>query len=181
MATLLDMIEDDIELAQGDEFATEVIPCPEGVFDANIHSITRRAFVSGETTYHLLNVRWLIDSEDAREETKMDKVYVDQPMFLNLDIENCRNMESEEAAEQLWVVEKEGNPTFGRFLKWASMIGYERPTSWIKFWVNLEDDLKGKEAMVSVKQSLRKTKELDDDGQPRKVIQSSISGIAKHS
>jgi hypothetical protein len=178
MATLLDMIEDDIELAQTEEFATESIPCPATEAPATIHKIRRSNFTSGEDTYFMLNLTWLIDSEEAREETKMDKVYVDQSIFLNLDLDKCANMEAESADDQLWIVEKDSNPEFGKLLKWLKTTGYERPTSWIKFWVELSDELKGKEAFVKVKQRPRKTKELDEDGEAIMVTQAFVASVA---
>lgn len=177
--SLLDLIEDDIAIAQNEEFATESIPCPAVEAPATIKSVRRSAFASGETTYHTLQIRWEIDSEEAREETKMDKVFVDQNFFLNLDIEKSKNLDADDANQQLWVIEKDSNPAFGRFMKWLKSTGYEMPASWIKFWVELSDDLVGKEALVRVKQRPRKTKELDDDGEAIVVIQAYVDSVAK--
>jgi hypothetical protein len=93
--TLLDLLDHDIEIAQDVEFATESIPCPTGEFPAAIHKIERRTFTSKDgTPYFMLNVRWSVDDEEAREVTKNDKVFVDQGMFLNLEEDKCVNMEA---------------------------------------------------------------------------------------
>lgn len=176
--SLLDMIEQEIEIAQNTEFATEAIPCPALEAPASIKSVRRSSFSSGEDTYFTLQIRWEIDSEEAREETRMDKVFVDQSIFLNLEHDKCLNMEAE-ADQQVWVVEKDSNPEFGKFIKWLKSTGWEMPSGWIRFWAQLSDDIVGKEALVKVKQRPRKTKELDDEGEPIIVIQAYIASIAK--
>ena len=148
------------------------------ILPASIKSVRRSAFVSGEDSYFMLNIRWEIDSEEAREETRMDKVYVDQSIFLNLDHDSCMNMEAE-AEHQVWVVEKDSNPEFGRLIKWLKSTGWEMPSGWIRFWSQLSDDIVGKEALVRVKQRPRKTKELDDDGEPVVVTQAYIASVVK--
>ncbi len=177
--TLLDLIEEDIAIAQDDEFATEIIPCPEVEAIGTIVKVSRRAFTSGEETYHLLSIRWEVDSEEAREETKQDKVFVNQDMFLRLDTDNCKNMDADDAENQLWVVDKDANPSFGKLIKWAKSTGFEMPGSWIKFWTELSDEFVGKEALLRIKQSLRKSKELDEDGNPIKVVQAYVASVAK--
>jgi hypothetical protein len=176
--SLLDMIEDEIAIAQDTEFATESIPCPALEAPASIKSVRRSSFTSGEDTYFTLQIRWEIDSEEAREETRMDKVFVDQSIFLNLDHDSCLNMEAE-ADQQVWVVEKDSNPEFGRLIKWLKSTGWEMPSGWIRFWSQLSDDIVGKEALVKVKQRPRKTKELGDDGEPVVITQAYIASIAK--
>ena len=99
--TLLDMLDEDIEIAQDVEFSTENIQCPEVEAPGKISKITRRSFSSDGKVYYMLNVRWEIDSEEAREEVKQDKVFVDQSMFLNLDEERCKNMDAQEVDAQL--------------------------------------------------------------------------------
>lgn len=178
MATLLEMLEDDIEIAQNSEFATESIPCPALEAPGAITKIRRTSFVSGENTYHVLSITYLLDSEEAREETKTDKVYVDQSFFLNLDTEKCKNMEADDANQQLWVIEKETNPAFGRWMRWLKTTGYTMPSGWIKFWTELSDELVGKEGLVRVKQRPYKTKDLDEEGQPVIRIQAFVDAVA---
>lgn len=175
--TLLDMIEEDIAIAQDIEFSTENIQCPALEASAKIMRISRNSFTSGEDTYHTLTVRWEIDDEGAREVTKQDKVFVDQTMFLKLDEEKSKNMDAANVEDQLWVIPVDGNPDFGKFMKWAKAAKYEMPSSWIKFWISLSDDFVGKEAFVKVKQRLRKTKILDVDGNPETVVQAYIAAV----
>jgi len=176
---LLAQLEDDIELAQDLAFSTEDINCPVGEFPGVITKVARRTFTSGENTFFMLNVTWSIDDPEVREHCKRDKVFVQQDMFLELDEEHSRFMDEEDAEDQLWVIPGTGNAGFGRFMKWAEDAGYDRPTGWAKFWVTLEDSLKGKEALLRVRERLQKTKDLDDEGNPVMVYRSYIDKVAK--
>ncbi len=177
--TLLEMLEDDIAIAQDEEFATEEIPCPAVEAPGTITRVRRSVFTSGENTYHALAITYLLDSEEAREVTRRDKVYVDQMFFLNLDLEASKNMEAEDADQQLWVIEKSSNPEFGRWLKWLKSAGYEMPVGWARFWTQLSDDIIGKEGLVKVKQSPRKSKtEVDEDGEPVVIVRAMVSAVA---
>jgi len=88
-------------------------------------------------------------------------------------------LDEEDANDQLWVIPAHGNPEFGRFMKWAESVGYSRPDKWSSFWLNLEDDLKGKEAQIKISEAYRKTKDLDEEGNPIKVLRSFVKSVTK--
>lgn len=176
---LLAALEDDIALAQDMEFSTENLQIPPMDAPAAVYKVNRRHFNSSGDDYYSLNITWEVDSEEAREAIKRDKAYIDQTIFLNIDKENSRFLDEEDANDQLWVLPEHGNPEFGRLMKWAKEVGYTRPGSWAKLWLQLEDDLKGKEAQIKISEAYRKTKDLDDDGNPVKVLRSFVKSIAK--
>lgn len=176
---LLASLEEDIALAQDLEFSTENLQIPPMDAPAAIYKINRRHFNSNGDDYYSLNITWEVDSEEAREAIKRDKAFIDQSIFLNLDAENSRFLDEEDGNDQLWVLPAHGNPEFGRFMAWAKSVGYTRPVGWAKFWLQLEDDLKGKEAQIKISEAWRKTKELDEDGNPTKVLRSYVKAVAK--
>ena len=178
MTNLLEQLENDIEMAQDIEFNTENILCPQVEAPAKIHKISRQMFVADGVTYHMLGVRWEIDDADAREETKQDRVFVDQSIFLKLD-EDSSQLEDKDVNKQLWVILTEGNPEFGRLIKWAKSIGYEMSKTWGKFWVEFPEWAVGKEARVKVKHRPWKTKELDETGEPIVTTQAYVGAVAK--
>ncbi len=178
MATLLELLDQDIAAIQeGTEFATTLTPCPPCQGVGTVIKVDRRRIVSGEDTYHLLSIRFELDIEEAREVTKRDKVFSNFDMMLNLDEENCYNMDAEDPNEQVWAVTVAGNPLFGILVKWMESWGWVMPKNFVHFWYYLPDQLIGREALVEVKHRLRKTKEEDADGNPIKVIQDYISNV----
>jgi len=180
MASLLDLLESEIAMEQDREFSTEIIPCPTGNRIGSISKVTRRKFVSdkGDTSF-MLSLQWLIDDEEAREECKSDKVYVEQAIFLNLDEAKSINLEDDDADQQVWVITFDGNPAFGKFMKWLKSDGYIQPAGWVAFWVGFAEEVIGKEALLDVTHSLRKTKELDEEGNPVMVVRANVKALAK--
>lgn len=176
---ILAALEEDIELAQDLEFSTENLQIPPMDAPAVITKVSRRHFNSNGTDYYSLNISWEVDSEEAREAVKRDKAFIDQSLFLNIDAEKSQFLDEEDANDQLWVIPSDGNPDFGRFMKWAESVGYVRPNGWAKFWVQLEDDLKGKEAQIKISERYVKTKDEDEDGNPIKVLRSYVRSVAK--
>ena len=178
MTTLLEMLDQEIaEIQEGTEFATVLAPCPPVEAPGKVTKVERRQIVSGEDTYHLLSITFEIDSEEAREEIKRDKVFCGFDMMLNLDLNNCANMDAKDANEQVWAVDHSSNPSFGILIKWMQSWGWKMPKNFAYFWYYLSDELIGREGLVKVKHRLRKTKEEDVDGNPIKVTQAYISNV----
>lgn len=176
---LLASLEQDIELAQDLEFSTENLQIPPMEAPAAVHAVSRRHFNSNGTDYYQLSIMWNVDSEEAREAIKRDKAFINQDLFLNIDREASMFLDEADANDQLWVIPEQGNPDFGKFMKWAASVGYERPTGWAKFWVQLEDDLRGKEAQIKIAERYQKTKDEDEDGNPIKVLRSYVKNVVK--
>ena len=176
---LLASLEEDIALAQDLEFSTEDLQIPPMDAPGAVIGVSRRHFNKDGNDYYQLSIRWEVDSEEAREAIKRDKALINQDLFINIDREASLYLEEEDANDQLWVIPEAGNPDFGKLMKWATSVGYVRPTGWAKFWVNLEDDLKGKEAQIKISERWQKTKEDDEEGNPIKVKRSYVRSVAK--
>lgn len=178
MATLLELLDQEIALIQeGTEFTADIIPCPVIEAPATIVKIDRKNIVSGETTYHLLQIRFEIDSEAAREVVKRDKVFSNLDIFVPLDYENCYNMEAEDANEQVWALKTDESVQLRMLYTWMKSFGWTMPANFVHFWYYLPDHLLGREALVSIKHRLRKTKEEDSEGNPVKVIQDYVANV----
>jgi hypothetical protein len=179
MPSLLQDLENDIAIAQDAEFSTENLQVPVGEYPGSITRISRRKFNSNGDDFFCLNVTWELDSDDAREAIQSPKAFIDQTIFLRLDTESSKFLgEGGDANEELWVPALQGNPDFAKLIKWAQAEKYEMRPSWGSFWLNLKDDLAGREAMVKVAERYIKLKsELDDDGNPVKVLRSFVRGI----
>lgn len=184
--SLLSELENDLAMEDG-VFSTVNIPCPVGEFTATVagfgkkgKAIQRRSGVSktsGEP-YFIFNVNFKIEDPEVCEECKQSEVYVTKSIMLRLDEEKCDNLDATDADQQLWVLPKDGNPEWGKFMRWAEQSGLEREKTWAKFWLTINDQLTGKEAKVTVVHRVLTLDTLDADGNPETEVRAEVKSLS---
>jgi hypothetical protein len=175
--SMITSLVDDVAMSAETEFSTEEKQIPAGEYKGSIHKVSRKAGSNkkGEP-YFMVNVLFMIEDASLIDVTGREKNFISQMFFLDIDETNSKNMSAANADDQIWVLPQDTSPAWGRFIKMLKERGYVQQPSWGRFWKYITESFIGKQVDLVLKDSYFKTEDLDENGEPVKVLRTVVSG-----